>query len=115
MALPHLGASTPESEDNCAVMAVDQIKDYLENGNILNSVNLPSISMAREAGTKRICIITKTCPIPLLCSPLPAGKRASTLKTCRASPKGNTPTPFWMYPETFPLPPWTPCALWSPL
>ena len=41
VALPHLGASTPESEDNCAVMAANEIKDYLENGNIVNSVNLP--------------------------------------------------------------------------
>ena len=39
--LPHLGASTPEAEDNCAIMAADQIKDFLENGNIVNSVNFP--------------------------------------------------------------------------
>ena len=62
VAIPHLGASTPESEDNCAMMAVDQMKDYLENGNILNSVNMPSISMAREPGTRRICIIHKNVP-----------------------------------------------------
>ena len=62
VALPHLGASTPESEDNCAVMAVDQMKDYLENGNILNAVNLPSISMAREPGTRRICVIHRNVP-----------------------------------------------------
>ena len=42
IAIPHLGASTPESEDNCAVMAADEIKDYLENGNIVNSVNFPN-------------------------------------------------------------------------
>lgn len=61
-ALPHLGASTPESEDNCAQMAVDQIKEYLENGNIINSVNLPNLSMAREPGTSRICVIHKNVP-----------------------------------------------------
>lgn len=46
--LPHLGASTPESEENCAVMAVNQISDYIDNGNIVNSVNLPKISKARN-------------------------------------------------------------------
>ena len=53
--LPHLGASTPEAEDNCAVMAATQLKDYIENGNITNSVNYPAVSAARE-GTARICI-----------------------------------------------------------
>ena len=61
IAIPHLGASTPESEDNCAVMAVDQIKDYLENGNITNSVNFPAISMPREGHT-RICIAHRNVP-----------------------------------------------------
>ena len=50
IAIPHLGASTPESEDNCARMAADELKDFLENGNIKNSVNLPAVSMAREGG-----------------------------------------------------------------
>ena len=62
IAIPHLGASTPESEDNCAVMAVDQLKDYLENGNIVNSVNLPALTMAREPGTQRVCIIHRNVP-----------------------------------------------------
>ena len=48
-ALPHLGASTEEAEENCAIMVAEQIADYLENGNILNSVNFPSISMPRES------------------------------------------------------------------
>ncbi len=48
-ALPHLGASTEEAEENCAIMVAEQITDYLENGNILNSVNFPSISMPRES------------------------------------------------------------------
>ena len=49
VALPHLGASTEEAEENCAVMVAEQLADYLENGNILNSVNFPNISMARES------------------------------------------------------------------
>ena len=61
VAMPHLGASTPESEDNCAVMAADQVKDYLENGNIKNSVNFPAVSMARSADT-RICVLHRNKP-----------------------------------------------------
>jgi len=61
LAIPHLGASTPESEDNCAVMAVDQMKEYLENGNITNSVNFPAISMPRS-GHVRICIAHRNIP-----------------------------------------------------
>ncbi len=59
--LPHLGASTPESEDNCAVMACDQLKDYLENGNIVNSVNYPANSMAKS-GDVRFCVMHKNVP-----------------------------------------------------
>ncbi|MBQ6217964.1 MAG: phosphoglycerate dehydrogenase [Erysipelotrichaceae bacterium] len=58
---PHLGASTPESEENCAVMAVKELIDYLENGNITNSVNLPSISEPRST-SHRICLIHKNVP-----------------------------------------------------
>ena len=46
--LPHLGASTPESEENCAVMAFDQVKEYLENGNIINSVNYPAFHLQEQ-------------------------------------------------------------------
>ena len=49
VSLPHLGASTEEAEENCAIMVADQVGDYLENGNILNSVNFPNISMPRES------------------------------------------------------------------
>ncbi len=55
--IPHLGASTPESEDNCAVMACNQIKDYIENGNIVNSVNLPALSVERNGS--RVTVISK--------------------------------------------------------
>lgn len=60
-AIPHLAASTPESEDNCAVMAVNEISEYICNGNIINSVNLPSVSCERTAGS-RICVIHKNVP-----------------------------------------------------
>ena len=58
LCLPHLGASTPESEDNCAVMAADQIMEYLERGNIVNSVNFPNVTMGR-AGAVRYCVLFK--------------------------------------------------------
>lgn len=61
IALPHLGASTPESEDNCAIMAAHELQDYLDNGNITNSVNLPNVSMERS-GVARICIIHRNVP-----------------------------------------------------
>lgn len=61
--MPHLGASTPESEDNCAVMACDQVKEYLENGNIINSVNYPAISLARTSeDDTRFCVMHKNVP-----------------------------------------------------
>lgn len=58
---PHLGASTPESEENCAVMAADELQDYLLNGNIRNSVNLPNVCIPRS-GCARICVIHKNSP-----------------------------------------------------
>ncbi|MBQ9979913.1 MAG: phosphoglycerate dehydrogenase [Oscillospiraceae bacterium] len=61
VAIPHLGASTPESEENCAVMAVDELKNYLLNGNIRNSVNFPNVEMERS-GVGRITIIHKNIP-----------------------------------------------------
>ena len=52
--MPHIGASTQESEENCAVMVADQLVDFLENGNIVNSVNFPAVKMARMPGATRI-------------------------------------------------------------
>lgn len=60
--VPHLGASTPESEDNCAVMASEQVKDYLENGNIKNSVNYPECDMGRCMSKSRITVLHKNIP-----------------------------------------------------
>lgn len=61
IAIPHLGASTEESEDNCAKMAADEIRDYLENGNITNSVNFPNCSLP-DANVGRVTIIHKNVP-----------------------------------------------------
>lgn len=60
--VPHLGASTPEAEDNCAIMAGRQLIDYIENGNITNSVNFPALSVAREVGKPRLCVLHKNVP-----------------------------------------------------
>lgn len=59
--VPHLGASTPESETNCAIMAVEQLKNFLESGNIKNSVNFPAADMPRNGGT-RLIIANKNVP-----------------------------------------------------
>lgn len=58
IALPHLGASSAEAEDNCASMAANEIMDYLENGNIVNSVNMPACTLGPKKAT-RICVISK--------------------------------------------------------
>lgn len=57
--LPHLGASTPEAEDNCAAMAAQEMMEYLEKGNIINSVNYPCVSAPAAAGCERICVLSK--------------------------------------------------------
>ena len=61
IALPHLGASTREAEENCAVMVVDQLRDYLEHGNVTNAVNFPAVSMARESAY-RVAIANANVP-----------------------------------------------------
>ena len=58
IAIPHLGASTPEAEDNCAVMVARQMKDFIENGNITNSVNMPACKLPRQ-GKFRITVFHK--------------------------------------------------------
>ena len=64
VALPHLGASTPESEENCAIMAARQLQDYLVNGNIVNSVNLPNVTQ-EWSGIARLCMIHRNSPAML--------------------------------------------------
>jgi D-3-phosphoglycerate dehydrogenase len=61
LTLPHLGASTREAEDNCAIMVAEQIKDYLRNGNITNSVNLPEIQLPRSEGF-RLAVVNSNVP-----------------------------------------------------
>ena len=61
VALPHLGASTREAEENCAIMVVDQLRDYLENGNIANAVNFPPVAMGRESAY-RVAIANANVP-----------------------------------------------------
>ena len=61
VAIPHLGASTPESEDNCAVMAADELKAYLEEGIIINSVNFPAMEIPRSTAC-RVCVLHKNVP-----------------------------------------------------
>lgn len=61
IAIPHLGASTPESEDNCAVMAADELIAFLEDGNIVNSVNFPTVEVPRTT-ERRICVLHKNVP-----------------------------------------------------
>mgnify|MGYP000882034145 CR=1 FL=1 len=64
IAIPHLGASTPESEDNCAAMAAKELIEYLENGNIINSVNFPTVEVPRSTDT-RLCILHRNIPTML--------------------------------------------------
>jgi len=59
--IPHLGASTPESEDNCAVMAAAELKEYIEEGNVINSVNFPNVSEPRETPV-RVCVLHRNIP-----------------------------------------------------
>lgn len=59
--LPHLGASTEEAEENCAVMVADQVRDYLENGNVVNSVNFPTVNLPRS-GVHRLAVVNENRP-----------------------------------------------------
>ncbi|MEN9705169.1 MAG: hypothetical protein RLZZ393_1048 [Pseudomonadota bacterium] len=76
--LPHLGASTNEAEENCAVMAADQLRDFLEHGNIRNSVNYPEAVLARVPGTTRLAITNSNVP-----------NMVGQISTCLASAKVN--------------------------
>ena len=64
ISIPHLGASTAEAEDNCATMAVEETMDYIENGNIVNSVNFPTVTLGPKGDLNRIAVITKFEPYP---------------------------------------------------
>ena len=77
IAIPHLGASTPESEDNCAMMAAREVKDYLDNGNITNSVNFPAVSLA-WAGQNRVSVLTKGADAAAITAAVPGVKASAS-------------------------------------
>ncbi len=79
-ALPHLGASTPESEDNCAVMAADQLMLYIEKGEIKNSVNLPNLTGLGEINGKRVCVICKENAVDAIKSALGCDAKSASRK-----------------------------------
>lgn len=60
--LPHLGASTQQAEDNCAIMVAEEVRDYIENGNVRNSVNFPEMQMPRNNGANRIAVVNENVP-----------------------------------------------------
>jgi D-3-phosphoglycerate dehydrogenase len=87
VALPHLGASTAEAEENCAVMAADQLRDYLSDGNIRNSVTFPNAHLPRTAGATRLAIVNANVPnmVGQICGVLAEGGHnlADLLNTSR--------------------------------
>lgn len=88
IAIPHLGASTPESEDNCAFMAANQMKEFLENGNIINSVNMPAISMPRGQET-RLCIFHKNIPNAISAFASACGDAGINIENMLSKSKGD--------------------------
>jgi len=89
VALPHLGASTPESEENCAIMAAEQLREYLETGNIRNSVNFPALSMPRDPNTIRICLIHKNIPNTIAVLASACGKAGINIENMQSKSKGE--------------------------
>jgi len=88
VALPHLGASTPESEENCAVMAAQELRDYLENGNIKNSVNFPNVEMPRS-GALRLGIIHRNVPAVLANITLQVSRQGVNVENMTNKSKGD--------------------------
>ena len=88
IAMPHLGASTPESEENCAVMAAMEVKCYLETGSINNSVNLPNINMPKTAHT-RVCVIHNNVPAILNKVTALFGDMGSNIENMESKSRGD--------------------------
>ena len=88
VAIPHLGASSPESEENCAVMAARELKNYLENGNIKNSVNFPNVEMERS-GVQRLCIVHKNIPAMLANITLQLSKNGINVENMTNKSRGD--------------------------
>ena len=101
--IPHLGASTPESEDNCAMMAARQVQDYLDNGNIVNSVNLPVLSMA-WAAKNRVCVIAKGADAAAVTAAVPGPPPPPPRPGATTPTSSWTPTPTWTPPRWRPSP-----------
>ena len=78
--LPHLGASTGEAEENCAIMVADTLRDYLENGNVRNSVNFPEAVLPR-VGENRVAIVNDNVP-----------NMVGQISTCLAEASSTSPT-----------------------
>lgn len=87
--IPHLGASTKESEDNCAVMAVDELRDYLENGNIRNSVNYPNNDMGPMKDVMRVAILHRNIPNMLTKFTATFGDRGINVEKMSNATKGE--------------------------
>lgn len=88
VAIPHLGASTEESEDNCAIMAARQLTDYLENGNIKNSVNFPSVEMPLS-GAVRVCALHANVPSVLTQITYALAKEGINIENMASKSKGD--------------------------
>lgn len=86
--IPHLGASTPEAEDNCAVMAAKELKDYIENGNVTNSVNFPNVSAPRT-GKTRITILHKNISNMIATASAFLGEKGININNLVSSSRGN--------------------------
>ena len=89
IALPHLGASTPESEENCAVMAADQLREYLETGNVRNAVNLANVSMPIEPNTVRICLFHRNIPNTIAVLAAACGKAGINIENMQSKSKNE--------------------------
>jgi len=88
IAIPHLGASTEESEDNCAVMAVKELTDFIENGNTVNSVNFPNVSCERSGGT-RLCVLHKNVPNMISVMASACGELGLNIEHMQSKSKGD--------------------------
>ena len=98
LTIPHLGASTEESEDNCAVMAAIELDEYLRLGNIRNSVNYPNVSMP-VSGTMRVCVLHANIPAVLTNVASVLQSAASTLRICSTTPRARMPIRCWTFPR----------------
>ena len=92
--IPHLGASTPESEDNCAVMAAEQLIDYIENGNIRNSVNYPEIVMNRTE-SNRVVVLHQNIPNIITQISAALAKDNVNIESLFSQAKGNNAVSFF--------------------